>query len=80
MTEVPDYIHMETVTSSNVEAIGYHAGSKTLRVRYRSGWEYDYPDVEAGDHAELMKPETSKGKYIDSQIAPTHPYKNKRKV
>lgn len=38
-------IAMQHVESSNLDAIGYDLGSKTLRVAFRNGGVYDYSDV-----------------------------------
>jgi len=51
-------IPMTVVKSSQIEAIGYDAGSKTLAVRFKGGSVYHYDDVPAEVHAALAKAES----------------------
>jgi hypothetical protein len=45
---------MTPVKSSMVTHQNYSADTKTLRVRFAGGQEYDYHGVSEGDHARLM--------------------------
>jgi len=45
---------MVKVASSNVEAIGYNADTRTLVVRFAGGQEYDYVDVPAEVYNDLI--------------------------
>ena len=54
---------MERVESSNIKAIGYDDGSKTLRVEFHSGASHDYPDTSPEQHADFMAAD-SKGKHF----------------
>jgi hypothetical protein len=56
-------MELEPVTSSNVEAIGYDAGTRTLRVKFRSGGTYDYGEC-GRETWERLKAAESKGKFI----------------
>lgn len=47
-------MNMQTVTSSQIEAVGYDEGSKTLHVRFKGGSTYAYDDVPPHEHADLM--------------------------
>jgi len=46
-------IEMQAVESSNVAEIGYHEGSKTIRVRFKNGGLYDYTGAERQDFEDL---------------------------
>lgn len=46
MLSVPD--------STNIAAVGYDRERELMRVRFRDGSEYDYPNVKAGKYAELV--------------------------
>lgn len=58
--------------SSNIEAIGYDAGTKTLQVNFKNGGRYQYQNVTAEMWAALNEAE-SKGKYLNNQIKPNCP-------
>lgn len=47
-------MQMQPVESSQIEAIGHDPESNTLRVRFKSGGEYEYADVPAEAHQALM--------------------------
>lgn len=47
---------MVPVTSDNVAYVGYHYGTKTLRVNFISGGTYDYYDVAAFLYEALLLP------------------------
>ncbi len=53
--------------STNVSAIGHDAATKTLRIRFKSGAEYDYHDVPAFIHEQLGASH-SKGRFFASTI------------
>lgn len=59
-------MNMTSVTSSNLEAVGYDASSQTLRIRFHSG-TYDYYAVPSNVHQSLMNA-GSKGTYHDLYI------------
>lgn len=60
-------MEMKTVQSSNLNAVGYEPESSTLRVEFKNGGVYDYSDVPAGAHAELMEA-PSPGSFYAAQI------------
>lgn len=60
-------IHMTSVTSSNIKAVGYDSGSKTLRVDFKDGGSYEYDEV-SEDVAESLKSADSVGKYFTENI------------
>lgn len=66
MTRVP-------VTSSNIVSIGYDEASKTLEVEFKDGVVYQYLDVEADKHANLMNAD-SHGKFLNAQIKGQYRY------
>lgn len=47
----PSHIKMEAVVSSNLAAVGYHAESQCLQVRFKSGavWRYQHVPQSAYD-------------------------------
>lgn len=65
---------MHSVKSSNIEAIGHDADSKTLHVRFKSGGLYAYHGVTTEQFAQLQSAE-SIGKHIHAHIKPKHPAK-----
>lgn len=64
---------MEPVDSSNIEAIGYDPGSRSLYIRFLSGTSYVYSEVDEWVHQELMQAD-SKGSYFNRQIKPNYTY------
>lgn len=58
---------MIPVKSSNVQAIGYDATTKTLTVHFHNGGRYTFADVPAHEHAALMKAE-SIGRHFNKNI------------
>lgn len=56
-----------SVTSSNIEAIGYDAGSETLQVEFKNGSTYQYFDVPERVFEEL-RDAGSLGAYLASNI------------
>jgi hypothetical protein len=67
---VPE-IALTPVQSSQIHAVGYDAGSRTLRIQFKSaggpGSTYDYPGVPADKHADFLKAE-SVGKFFGAHI------------
>lgn len=57
------------VKSSNVEAIDYDPTKATLRVKFKAGGVYDYPDVTPQHYAELTGG-GSIGAFIHKHIKP----------
>lgn len=65
---------MHCVDSSNIEAIGYEAGSQELHVRFlKSGETYIYFNVEEWVFQELMQTD-SKGQYLNVNIKGRYEY------
>lgn len=62
---------MEEVESSNVASIGHDPETDTLHVRFKDGSLYEYRDVPAEIHQELMDSD-SKGKYVTESIKGTY--------
>lgn len=62
-----EQIEMHQVTSSNLQAIGYDAESKTLRVEFKNGQRFEYAAVPAALFAELQAA-PSKGAYLHGKI------------
>ncbi len=63
---------MTYVDSTNIEAIGYDAGSMELHVRFaKSGLTYVYYGVEEWRYQEQMQAD-SKGVYLNANIKPTY--------
>lgn len=60
-------MNMVPVDSSNLSAVGYDPVSQILRIRFRSGWIYDYYDVPENVYSGLMNA-PSKGKYHNACI------------
>lgn len=66
-------IKMQSVSSSNLTAVGYDEESKTLRVTFRSGPTYEYKGVPKRTYEELMSAD-SLGSYFHSNIRSDFPY------
>lgn len=64
-------MQMHPVKSSNIEAIGHDADSKTLHVRFKSGGLYAYHGVTAEQFTALQSA-PSVGKHIHAHIKPKH--------
>lgn len=64
-------IKMIPVKSSNVASIGYDEKTRTLRVEFLSGREYDYGAVRP-EEWEGLKESASVGKYLHAEIIGKH--------
>jgi hypothetical protein len=49
-------MQMEAVVSDNVRAVGYDASRSIMRVAFHSGGVYDYYDVSADLHRQMLLP------------------------
>ncbi|WP_086522479.1 KTSC domain-containing protein [Clavibacter michiganensis] len=49
-------MQMHSVISTNVQAVGYDNGSRTLRVQFQSGGIYDYYEVTPSLYQEMLQP------------------------
>lgn len=58
---------MTPVKSSNIEAVGYNAETKTLTVQFKGGGTFKYGDVPENVHAAMMVAD-SVGKYFHKHI------------
>lgn len=64
-------IEMTPVESSNLEAVGYDADAKVLRVQFKNLATYEYANVPPEAYAGLMGAK-SKGAYLASIIKPNY--------
>lgn len=71
------YIPTEPVESSNIERIGYHRQSQTLRVIFHGGRAYDYPMVPETEFKKMMEAE-SKGKFLNMRIKSMYSHRTPR--
>jgi len=60
---------MQPVESSNIQEVGYDPETLTLRVRFKSGSTYDYPNVPPETHQEFMRAD-SPGRHHAQFIKP----------
>lgn len=67
----PIEIGMQSVSSSNVSAIGYDAESQTLRVQFKNGGRYDYAEVEKEEFDDL-RDAPSIGRHLNQAIKGQH--------
>jgi hypothetical protein len=58
---------MSPIKSSQIEAVGYDAASKTLAVKFVRGTTYSYRDVPAETYTQMMAAE-SIGKFFGQNI------------
>ena len=61
------------VESSTMVSVGYEGKGRILEIEFTSGAVYQYLDVPARVHKELMQAE-SKGRYFNSEIRDTYNY------
>lgn len=66
-------IELHPVESSNIEAVGHDPATNTLRIRFKSGGTYDYADVTAKKHQEMLSAE-SLGQHFHRQIRGRHKF------
>ena len=66
-------MHMENVSSSNIQAIGYDADSETLQIEFLKGGVYQYFDVPSHAHEELVSA-GSIGGHFAANIKSTYRY------
>ena len=66
-------IEMQSVSSSNLAAVGYDEETQTLRVTFKKGPTYDYRGVPPKVYEQLMSAE-SVGQYFHSNIRSDFPY------
>lgn len=58
---------MQSVTSSQVESVGYDAASKTLAVKFKNGGEYQYDGPPPELYDSMLKAE-SIGKFLGAHV------------
>jgi hypothetical protein len=68
---------MISVSSSNLQSVGYDASTQTLRIAFHKGGVYDYSGVPKSVYDGLMGA-SSKGSYHASYIKNSYPYKKIR--
>lgn len=66
-------MNREPVESSNLSSVGYDDSSQTLEVEFKNGSVYQYFDVPASEHSELMR-SASVGTYFSSNIRAAYRY------
>jgi len=66
-------MEIRKVASSNIDSIGYDNVRKILKVVFKNGFIYDYYDISAETHEELITAQ-SVGKYFNSYIRNTYKY------
>ena len=62
-----------SVSSSNIDSIGYDSGSQTLEVEFNSGAIYQYYDVPEYIFDELLCA-SSAGSYLSQNVKNTYSY------
>ena len=58
---MPTVVDIEN--SGSITGVGYDQATGTLRIRFRSGHQYDYADVPADVHGALMEAPSKGGFY-----------------
>lgn len=66
-------IDMIPVVSSNVDSIGYHPDTQTLRVRFNNGSVYEYMNVPPMEF-EQLRTAPSVGSYLNRNVKGNYPY------
>lgn len=67
-------VEMQSVTSSNIDQIGYDKENNELHVRFKNGSLYIYEGVNE-DHFVSMTTAESVGKYLNQHIKDVHSFK-----
>ena len=70
-------MRMHPAPSSSIEAAGYDARQRTLRLRYAGGGTYDYFAVPASVVEEFIAA-PSKGQFVNWRIKPNYRYRKVR--
>lgn len=65
--KTPLDIELSPVESSNIAAIGYHAPTRRMAVKFKSGGIHIYADVKPDDHAAFAGAE-SIGKHFHAHV------------
>lgn len=60
-------MHMETIESEAINAVGYDDGRRILRVTFHNGKSYEYLDVPPEEYRDFMNAE-SRGAYMNQVI------------
>lgn len=63
----------EAVSSSNLQSVGYDAGTATLEIEFQNGRVYQYSGVPRSEFDALMQA-SSKGSYFNDVIRDCYPY------
>jgi hypothetical protein len=66
-------MNMTSVTSSNIEAIGYSPIDKKLRIDFLNGTSYEYDNVPQNEAQALMDA-PSHGVYFNANIKNSYPF------
>jgi len=66
-------MEMNSVSSTNVSAIGYDNGTQTLQVEFNDGSVYQYFDVPEHVYNDLMSA-SSAGTYLHQNVKGTYRY------
>lgn len=67
-------IKMQSVSSSNLAAVGYAEDTKRLQVQFKNGLNYEYSGVPKRTYEELLSAD-SIGSYFAQNIRNDFPYK-----
>lgn len=62
-----------SVTSSNIQGIGYDDATKTLHVEFRGGARYTYAGVPKDEYEDFLNA-PSKGSYLAENIKDVYPH------
>lgn len=68
---------MQSFDSESIEAGGYEARSRTLRLRFTGGHTYDYRNVPLAVYNDFLGA-PSKGRFVNLHIKPYYPYRRVR--
>ena len=67
-------MHMQPVSSSNIDSVGYSPIDKKLRVQFLNGMTYQYEGVPQNVALALVSA-SSVGKYFNANVRTSYPYK-----
>ncbi|HEX6909402.1 MAG TPA: KTSC domain-containing protein [Longimicrobium sp.] len=68
----------ERLASSSLRSVGYDPSARVLEVEFRNGGVYQYLDVKDDEYEEFQEAD-SKGRYLNTEIKPTHRYRRLKK-
>jgi hypothetical protein len=71
-------VRRERLESSSLRSVGYDPSARVLEVEFLNGGVYQYLDVKDDEFEEFQEAD-SKGRYLNTEIKPSHRYRRLKK-